>query len=172
MVTRRESYARGAFCACAARLRGTRERDLVNDVHSQLNRTRIRELLRPPPEMSLVEIVRSASRKGCRYLFRLSSFDGAQQFATDSLCIDTRSLDRVISFDQESGLIEAESRHPMAEINSHLSGCPRAQGKAMGHSSKTNRRRHIHAGWKSLIERARARTGDEAADFKHRILHV
>src|SRR5947199_4372084 len=34
---------------------------------------------------------------------------GGQQFATDSICIDTRSLDRVISFDQEHGLIEAEA---------------------------------------------------------------
>src|SRR5207247_11429456 len=34
---------------------------------------------------------------------------GGQQFATDSICIDTRSLDRVISFDQERGLVEAEA---------------------------------------------------------------
>ena len=34
---------------------------------------------------------------------------GGQQFATDSICIDARSLDRVISFDQEHGLIEAEA---------------------------------------------------------------
>ena len=34
---------------------------------------------------------------------------GGQQFATDSICIDTRSLDRVISFDRERGLIEAEA---------------------------------------------------------------
>ena len=34
---------------------------------------------------------------------------GGQQFATDGICIDTRSLDRVISFDQEHGLIEAEA---------------------------------------------------------------
>src|SRR5947208_12969626 len=33
---------------------------------------------------------------------------GAEQFATDSICIDTRSLDRVISFDRKQGLIEAE----------------------------------------------------------------
>src|SRR5438094_7570250 len=32
-----------------------------------------------------------------------------QQFATDSSCIDTRSLDRVISVDQEHGLVEAEA---------------------------------------------------------------
>ena len=34
---------------------------------------------------------------------------GGQQFATDSICIDTRSLDRVVSFDQERGLIEVEA---------------------------------------------------------------
>ena len=34
---------------------------------------------------------------------------GGQQFATDSICIDTRELDRVISFDRERGLLEAEA---------------------------------------------------------------
>ena len=34
---------------------------------------------------------------------------GGQQFATDSICVDTRALDRVISFDGEHGLIEVEA---------------------------------------------------------------
>ena len=34
---------------------------------------------------------------------------GGQQFATDSICIDTRPLNRVISFDRERGLIDAEA---------------------------------------------------------------
>src|SRR5205823_2453553 len=34
---------------------------------------------------------------------------GGQQFGTDSVCIDTRLLDRIISFDRERGLIEAEA---------------------------------------------------------------
>jgi FAD/FMN-containing dehydrogenase len=34
---------------------------------------------------------------------------GGQQFATDSICIDTRGLDRVVSFDRERGLLEAEA---------------------------------------------------------------
>src|SRR5439155_5852271 len=90
---------------------GEREREIwVNDVHSQLNRTRVRELLKPRTRDELAEIVRSASKRclpisvsGCRHSM------GGQQFATDSICIDTRSLDRVISFDQERGLIEAEA---------------------------------------------------------------
>jgi len=34
---------------------------------------------------------------------------GGQQFGTDSICIDTRALDRVVSFDRERGLLEAEA---------------------------------------------------------------
>jgi FAD/FMN-containing dehydrogenase len=43
------------------------------------------------------------SVSGCRHSI------GGQQFATDSICIDTRSLDRLISFDRKHGLIEAEA---------------------------------------------------------------
>src|SRR5438067_1898035 len=111
MLTRREFIRTAALFALAPHILGEREREIwVNDVHSQLNRTRVRELLKPHTRDELVEIVRSGSRKGlpisvsgCRHSM------GGQQFATDSICIDMRSLDRVISFDQEHGLIEAET---------------------------------------------------------------
>src|SRR5438034_4264028 len=109
MLTRREFIRTAALFALAPRIFAEPE-IWVNDVHSQLNRTRVRELLRPRTRDELAEIVHSASRKGlpisvsgCRHSM------GGQQFATDSICIDTRSLDRVISFDQERGLIEAEA---------------------------------------------------------------
>src|SRR4030095_12105529 len=67
-------------------------------------------LLTPRTREELAEIVRAASRKGlpisvsgCRHSM------GGQQFATDSLCVDTRGVDRVISFDRERGLLEAEA---------------------------------------------------------------
>src|SRR4051812_31738016 len=111
MVTRREFIRTAALFALAPRVFAEREKEIwVNDVHSQLNRTRVRELLRPSTRDELAEIVRSASRKGavisisgCRHSM------GGQQFATDSICIDTRELDRVISFDRERGLLEAEA---------------------------------------------------------------
>src|SRR5436309_7482643 len=111
MLTRREFIRTAALFALAPRILAERERDIwVNDVHSQLNRTRVRELLVPRTRGELAEIVHSGSRKGlpislsgCRHSM------GGQQFATDSICIDTRSLDRVISFAQEHGLIEAEA---------------------------------------------------------------
>jgi FAD/FMN-containing dehydrogenase len=111
MLTRREFIRTAALFALAPRILAEPEKEIwVNDVHSQLNRTRVRELLRPRTQEELAAIVRSASRKGfpisvsgCRHSM------GGQQFATDGVCIDTRSLDRVISFDQEHGLIEAEA---------------------------------------------------------------
>jgi FAD/FMN-containing dehydrogenase len=111
MLTRREFIRMSALFALAPHILAEGAREIwVNDVHSQLNRTRVRDLLRPRTRDELADIVRSASRKGlpisvsgCRHSM------GGQQFATDSICIDTRSLDRVISFDQEHGLIEAEA---------------------------------------------------------------
>src|SRR5713101_7007842 len=109
MLTRREFIRSAALFALAPSI-FAEPQIWVNDVHSQLNRTRVRELLTPRTRDELAEIVRLTSRKGlpisvsgCRHSM------GGQQFATDSICIDTRSLDRVISFDQEHGLIEAEA---------------------------------------------------------------
>jgi FAD/FMN-containing dehydrogenase len=111
VLTRREFIRTAALFALAPHILAEPEREIwVNDVHSQLNRTRVRELLTPRTRDEFAEIIRSASRKGlpisvsgCRHSM------GGQQFSTDSICIDTRSLDRVISFDQEHGLIEAEA---------------------------------------------------------------
>src|SRR5205809_2833644 len=111
MLTRREFIRTAALFALAPHAFAEREKEIwVNDVHSQLNRTRVRELLKPHTRDELAEIVRSASRKGlpisvsgCRHSM------GGQQFTTDSICVDTRALDRVISFDRERGLLEAEA---------------------------------------------------------------
>ena len=111
VLTRRDFIRTAALLALAPRILAEPEREIwVNDVHSQLNRTRVRELLTPRTRDELAQIVRSASQKslpisvsGCRHSM------GGQQFAKDSICIDTRSLDRVISFDRERGLIEAEA---------------------------------------------------------------
>ena len=111
MLTRREFIRTAALFALAPRILAEREKEIwVNDVHSQLNRTRVRELLVPRTRDELAAMARSASQKGfpisvsgCRHSM------GGQQFAADSICIDTRSLNRVLSFDQEHGLIEAEA---------------------------------------------------------------
>src|SRR5213082_2646822 len=109
MLTRREFIRTTALFALVPHAFAHRRAEIwVNDVHSQLNRTRVRELVIPRTGDELVEIVRSASRKtlpisvsGCRHSM------GGQQFAQDSICIDTRSLNRVTAFDRERGLIRS-----------------------------------------------------------------
>lgn len=82
----------------------------VNDVHSQLNPTCVRAVLTPESRIELAEAIRHAARNaapisvsGCRHSM------GGQQFATDGLCLDTRGLKRILSFDRERGLIEVEA---------------------------------------------------------------
>src|SRR6184192_4358819 len=111
MLTRREFIRTAALFALAPRVFAESKREIwVNDVHSQLNRTRVRELLVPRNRDELAEIVRSASRKAVPVSvsgFRHSM--GGQQFATDGICIDIRDLAHVLNFDRERGLIEAEA---------------------------------------------------------------
>src|SRR5260370_10290134 len=111
MITRREFIRTTALFALVPHAFAHRRAQIwVNDVHSQLNRSRVREVLTPRTGDELVEIVRSASRKtlpisvsGCRHSM------GGQQFGQDSICVDTRSLNRVTAFDRERGLIEVEA---------------------------------------------------------------
>src|SRR6184192_2331293 len=111
MLTRRQFIRTAALFALAPRVFAETRREIwVNDVHSQLNRTRVLELLVPRNRDQLAEIVRSASRKAVPISVSGGRHSmGGQQFAADSICIDTRSLNRVTAFDRERGLVEAEA---------------------------------------------------------------
>ena len=92
----------------------------VNDIHSQLNRTRVREIVRPESLGALWEVVRRAGRHddpisvaGGRHAM------GTQQFATDSIHVDMRGLGRVLSFDRERGQIEVEAGIEWPELVRH-----------------------------------------------------
>ena len=82
---------------------------LVNDVHSQLNATRVAAIVRPSSvdELSAaVEAARRAERSVCVAGGRHAM--GGQQFVEDGLLVDTRGLDRVLAFDEERGIIHVE----------------------------------------------------------------
>jgi FAD/FMN-containing dehydrogenase len=65
MLTRRHFIRTAALATLATHVLAEREKEIwVNDVHSQLNRTRVRELLRPRNVDELAQIVRSAARRG------------------------------------------------------------------------------------------------------------
>ncbi|HET9359531.1 MAG TPA: FAD-binding oxidoreductase, partial [Vicinamibacterales bacterium] len=82
----------------------------VNDVHSQLNATRVAGIVKPKDVEALASAVAQARGEGravCVAGGRHAM--GGQQFAEDALLVDTRSLNRVLSLDADRGIVEAEA---------------------------------------------------------------
>ncbi len=94
---------------------------LVNDIHSQLNPTYVREIVRPDGLADLqaavqrgVQTDRTISIAGGRHAM------GGQQFGADTLLLDTRSMNRVLTFDGVRGLVEVEAGIQWPELIDHL----------------------------------------------------
>ena len=85
-------------------------RVLVNDVHSQLNPTHVREIVAPVDAAALEAAVESAARGGRNVSVAGGRHAmGGQQFGTDTVLIDTRGLNRVLALDGERGQVEVEA---------------------------------------------------------------
>jgi FAD/FMN-containing dehydrogenase len=94
-----------ARTATAPRSEGT----LVNDIHSQLNATRVAAIVQPRTVEELADALtrtramgQSMAIAGGRHAM------GGQQFGDANMLLDTRALDRVIAFDSHNGLIRVE----------------------------------------------------------------
>ncbi|HEY9679654.1 MAG TPA: FAD-binding oxidoreductase [Drouetiella sp.] len=83
---------------------------VVNDHHSELNRTVVGAVRKPLNENELVMLVREAretNRQICIAGGRHAM--GGQQFKTNAMLIDTASMNSVLNFDSASGKIEVEA---------------------------------------------------------------
>ena len=81
----------------------------VNDVHSQLNRTQVDAIVRPERIEELQAAVLQAKTQGKAISVAGGRHAmGGQQFAERTLLVDTRSLNRVVAFDAERGIINVE----------------------------------------------------------------
>ncbi len=114
MISRREFIAGSVALAVASSVSGKllpeTESIFVNDIHSQLNSTRVQKILKPRSLEDVQNIVRTA-RKDRKVLSVAGGRHamGGQQFGTDALLIDIRKLCRVIRLDREHGILEAEA---------------------------------------------------------------
>jgi FAD/FMN-containing dehydrogenase len=95
---------------------------LVNDIHSQLNATRVASVVKPRTvdelRKALVEAKaagQSVSVAGGRHSM------GGQQFGEAGVLVDTRALNGVLSFDAENGHITVEGGIQWPEIIDYLS---------------------------------------------------
>lgn len=82
---------------------------VVNDVHSQLNSTRVARIVRPAGVEELAAAVAQAGLEGravCVAGGRHAM--GGQQFGEDMLLVDTRGLNQVFGLDHERGIVDVE----------------------------------------------------------------
>jgi len=83
---------------------------LVNDVHSRLNPTRVREVVPVASLDGLVEAVRAARRRGHSVCIAGGRHAmGGQAFAQGGMLIDTRGLDRIGRLDPVASTVEVEA---------------------------------------------------------------
>lgn len=83
---------------------------LVNDIHSQLNSTRVLGISQPQSLNDVQSIVRTAGKD--QKVFSIAGGRhamGGQQFGTDTWLIDTRRLSRVLNLDRDKGIMEVEA---------------------------------------------------------------
>ena len=83
---------------------------VVNDLHSQLNETRVRRILTPRTADEVQAAVRAAASEGAGVSLCGSRHAmGGQQFGADTLLVDLRSLNQVRAFDAERGTITVDA---------------------------------------------------------------
>jgi FAD/FMN-containing dehydrogenase len=83
---------------------------VVNDLHSQLNETRVRRILAPRTTHDVQAAVRTAASEGVAVSLCGSRHAmGGQQFGADTVLVDLRSLNRVGTLDAERGTIQVDA---------------------------------------------------------------
>jgi FAD/FMN-containing dehydrogenase len=83
---------------------------VVNDVHSQLNETRVGRIVEPRTLEALQAVVRRARAAGVAVSVAGGRHAmGGQQFAANGLLVDMRRMNRVLSFDPARYEIEVEA---------------------------------------------------------------
>jgi FAD/FMN-containing dehydrogenase len=93
----------------------------VNDIHSKLNPTRVREIV----PVDTLDAARKTLRRASRSEVPISIAGGrhamgGQQFGTDMLLLDTTPMNRVLDFDRERGIVEVEAGIRWPELLAYL----------------------------------------------------
>jgi FAD/FMN-containing dehydrogenase len=94
---------------------------LVNDVHSQLNATRVHTIVQPRSSdevQAAIQLARDTGRKVCVAGGRHAM--GGQQFREGGVLIDSRRLDQVLDFDQQKGLVTVQGGIQWPALLAHL----------------------------------------------------
>jgi FAD/FMN-containing dehydrogenase len=94
---------------------------VVNDVHSQLNPTRVDHIVRVDSLEAIRTTILKAKREGKAVSIAGGRHAmGGQQFGADTVLIDTGQYKRVLSFDSNRGLVDVEAGIQWPELVEYL----------------------------------------------------
>ena len=112
---------------------GRHSEAIVNDIHSQLNATRVNRIIKPRTETDLRSTIIAArsERKAISVSGGRHSM-GTQQFGTETILVDTTGMNRVLNLDAEHGIVEAEAGIEWPELLDHLMHVQRGREKQWG----------------------------------------
>src|SRR5262249_35840764 len=83
---------------------------LVNDVHSQLNSTRVARIVQPSSVDELAATIADAHTAGHAVAVAGGRHAmGGQQFVEDAVLVDTRRMNRVIDLDEDRGIVAVQA---------------------------------------------------------------
>jgi len=110
---KRRSFLKGMAAApllgsCPAR--PAQKGVLVNDVQTGLNPTWVRNITRPRSVAEVQNLVKDCAKHGRAISVSGSRHaGGGQQFATDSVLLDMRAMNRVVGLDDKTGVLHVEA---------------------------------------------------------------
>lgn len=105
----------------------------VNDIHSQLNRTRVDAIVRPDSVEGIQRALQGARRAGKAVSVAGARHAmGGQQFGTGTVLLDMTAMRRVLGFDRTQGEIEVEAGIHWPELIDYLVRTQEGQPRQWG----------------------------------------
>ena len=106
---------------------------IVNDVHSQLNATRVHAVVKPESVQEVRAAVARAAQEGTSMSVAGGRHAmGGQQFGDAAVLVDTRALNRVLDFDSGRGLITVEGGIQWPALLQYLDRAQRGRDRQWG----------------------------------------
>jgi FAD/FMN-containing dehydrogenase len=105
----------------------------LNDIHSQLNATKVSRVITPQSIEEIQNAIRDAKAKGQSISISGGKHSmGGQQFGLGTTHLSMSSFNRVIGLDPEKGIVEVESGIQWPEVVDWLSNHQRGSGSQWG----------------------------------------
>jgi len=110
---------------------------LVNDIQTESNPTYVSSVVSVRTNEDLAREIAGAHRKGLRVsTCGARHASGGQEFASQTVLLDTRSLNRVLGFDQDNGTIEVEGGTMWPDLMSFYLKAQRGRPQQWGIAQK------------------------------------